>query len=84
MEPVSFPLTITEPGRADGLLAAALNGLTRSAAQRWLEEGRVTLDGRPLKKNARLQPGDVVVLSPPQPEPVDLIPQNIPLEVADE
>ena len=82
MEPVSFPLTVTEPGRADAVLSAALDGLTRSAAQRWLEEGRVTLDGKPLKKNARLQAGDVVVLSPPQPEPIDVMPQDIPLDVA--
>ena len=34
MEPISFPLTVTEPGRADAVLAAALDGLTRSAAQR--------------------------------------------------
>ncbi len=80
MEPVSFPLTVAEPGRADAVLSAALDGLTRSAAQRWLEEGRATLDGRPLKKNAKLQAGDVVVLSPPQPQPVDLIPQDIPLD----
>ncbi len=82
METPSFPLTVPEPGRADAALAAALDGLTRSAAQRWLEEGRVTLDGRPLKKNAKLQAGDVVLLSPPQPQPVDLVPQDIPLDVA--
>ena len=82
METPSFPLTITEPGRADAAIAAALDGLTRSAAGRWLEEGRVALGGRPLKKNAKLQAGDVVVLSPPQPQPVDLIPQDIPLDVA--
>ena len=81
MEPVSFPLTVTEPGRADAVLAAALDGLTRSAAQRWLEEGRVTLDGRPVKKSGRLRAGDVVVLSPPQPQAVDLVPQDIPLDV---
>ena len=45
----SFPLTVREPNRADAALSAALDGLTRSAAQKWLEEGRVTLDGRPLK-----------------------------------
>ena len=82
MEAVSFPLTVTEPGRADAVLAAALDGLTRSAAQRWLEEGRVTQDGAPLKKNARLRPGDELLISPPQPEPIDLIPQDIPLDVA--
>ncbi len=81
METPSFPLTVPEPGRADAALAAALDGLTRSAAQRWLEEGRVTLDGRPLKKNAKLQAGDVVLLSPPQPQPADLVPQDIPLDV---
>lgn len=78
----SFPLTVTEPGRADAVLSAALDGLTRSAAQRWLEEGRVTLGGRALKKNARLQAGDGLLITPPQPEPVDLIPQDIPLDVA--
>ena len=44
----SFPLTVREPNRADAALSAALDGLTRSAAQKWLEEGRVTLDGRPI------------------------------------
>lgn len=82
MEPVSFPLTVPEPGRADAALAAALDGLTRSAAQRWLEEGRIVLDGRPLKKSDRLRPGDQVLITPPQPRPVDLAPQDIPLDVA--
>ena len=82
MIPPSFPLTVTEPGRADAVLAAALDGLTRSAAQRWLEEGRITQNGRPLKKNAKLQPGDELLITPPQPQPIDLVPQDIPLDVA--
>ena len=81
MNPPSFPLTVTEPGRADAVISAALDGLTRSAAQRWLEEGRVTQNGKALKKNARLQPGDELLLTPPQPAPVDLVPQDIPLDV---
>ena len=80
MIPPSFPLTVYEAGRADAVLAAALDGLTRSAAQRWLEEGRVTRGGRPLKKNGKLQPGDTVLITPPQPQPVDLVPQDIPLD----
>ena len=78
----SFPLTVREPNRADAALSAALDGLTRSAAQKWLEAGRVTLDGRPLKKNARLQPGDTLLITPPQPQAIDLVPQDIPLDVA--
>ena len=42
----------------------------------------MTLDGRPLKKNARLQPGDTLLITPPQPQPIGLVPQDIPLDVA--
>lgn len=76
----TFHLMIPEAGRADVLLAGMIDGLTRSAAQRWLEEGRVVLEGRPVKKNARLEPGQVLSVTPPQPEAVDVIPQDIPLD----
>ena len=77
----TFLLTVPESGRADALLAAAVDGLTRSAAQRWMEEGRVTMGGIPVRKNARLDAGTVLAVTPPQPEEVDVIPQNIPLDV---
>ena len=77
----TFLLTVPESGRADALLAAAVDGLTRSAAQRWMEEGRVTLCGVPVKKHARLDAGAVLAVTPPQPEEVDVVPQNIPLDV---
>ena len=80
MEP-TFPLTISEPGRADAAIAAALEDVTRSAAQKWLEDGRVTLNGKPVKKNAKLSPGDVLMITPPEVEEIDLIPQDIPLDV---
>ena len=67
--------------RADQLLARLVPELTRSAAQRWMEEGRVTLCGVPVKKNARLDAGAVLAVTPPQPEEVDVVPQNIPLDV---
>ena len=77
----TFPVTVTEPGRADAVLSAAVDGLTRSAAQKWMEEGRVTLNGKPVKKNAPLKPGDTLLVSPPQPQDIDLIPQEIPLDI---
>ena len=80
MEP-TFPLTVSEPGRADAVIAAALEDVTRSAAQKWLEDGRVTLNGKPVKKNAKLSPGDVLMVTPPEVEEIDLIPQDIPLDV---
>lgn len=77
----TFPVTVTEPGRADAVLSAAVDGLTRSAAQKWMEEGRVILNGKPVKKNAPLKPGDTLLVSPPQPQDIDLIPQDIPLDI---
>ena len=67
--------------RADQFLAAALDGLTRSAAQKLLEEGRVLCQGKVLKKNDRLKEGIPLTVVIPDPEPVEIIPQDIPLDV---
>lgn len=67
--------------RADSFLARTVEGLTRSAAQRLLEEGAVRKNGASVKKNEKLTEGDVLVLSLPEPEPVDILPQDIPLDV---
>lgn len=80
---MTVTLTVPASGlRADQFLSRSLDQLTRSAAQRLLEEGRVFLDGKALKKNHRLQAGDVVQVHIPDPEPVEaLVPQDIPLDV---
>ena len=67
--------------RIDAWLAAHVEGLTRSAAARLLEEGQVTADGRPLAKNYRLTGSETVEVDVPEPEPVDAVPQDIPLDV---
>ena len=79
MEPIF--LTISEPGRADALISAGVEGLTRSAAQKWLEDGRVTMNGVPVKKNTKLAPGDTLLIIPPETQDIDLIPQEIPLDI---
>ncbi len=77
----AFPLRVTEPGRADAVLSALIPGLTRSAAGRWLSEGRVTLEGAPVKKGERLEAGQVLTVSPPPPAPSTALAQDIPLDV---
>ena len=75
-------LTADRPGeRADALLARLVPDLTRSAAQKLLERGAVTLNGGPARKNDRPAPGDVLEVVLPDPEPIDLVPQDIPLDV---
>ena len=77
----TFPLTLIEDGRADGVLARALDGVTRSGVQKWLEEGRVTRNGVPVKKNTPLKAGDEVLVTPPQVEDIPLVAQDIPLDI---
>ncbi len=67
--------------RVDAWLASQVEGLTRSAAQRLLEEGRVLRDGRPLAKSCRLTGAEVLTVFLPEPEPAAALPQDIPLDV---
>ena len=67
--------------RVDAWLAARVEGLTRSAAARLLEEGRVACGGKTLAKNYRLTGAETIQVSLPEPEPVDVRPQDIPLDV---
>ena len=75
-------LTADRPGeRADALVCRLVPDLTRSAAQKLLERGAVTLNGGLARKNDRPAPGDVLEVVLPDPEPIDLVPQDIPLDV---
>ncbi len=75
-------LTVDREGeRADAFLARSLPELTRSACQKLLEKGLVLLDEKPLRKNDRLNPGQELEVTLPDPEPLDVVPQNIPLDV---
>ncbi len=67
--------------RVDAFLARRGEALTRSAAQRLLEEGSVTLNGIPVKKNYKTTVGDCFQVTLPQPEVVEAIAQDIPLDV---
>ena len=82
MEEELLQITAEESGeRIDALLAHMLPQLSRSAAQRLLEEGRVLLRGAPVRKNYRCAAGDCFLLSLPEAEEVPLLPQDIPLDV---
>ena len=67
--------------RLDAFLARSVEDFSRSAAQKLLEKGAVTIAGRPAKKNEKTAEGMTVEVELPDPEPIDVIPQNIPLDV---
>ena len=67
--------------RLDAFLARAVEGLTRSSAQRLLEEGCVTVDGKTAKKNHKLNIGQEVSVTVPEPKEVDIVPTEMPLDI---
>jgi 23S rRNA pseudouridine1911/1915/1917 synthase len=67
--------------RVDAWLAAHVDDLTRSAAARLLEESRVTCGGKVLAKNYKLTGGETLEVILPDPAPVDVTPQDIPLDI---
>ena len=70
------------PGqRLDAFLAENVEGLSRSGAQKLLEEGCVLLNGRPGKKNDKLNAGDAVSVTVPEPKAVDITPTKMPLDI---
>jgi len=70
------------PGeRLDAFLARCAENLTRSAAQKLIEEGQVTRNGKPGKKNDKLNMGDAVEYTIPEPKEVDIRPTEMALEI---
>ena len=67
--------------RIDALLPHIFPELTRSAVQKLIEDGAVTVNGAAVRKNYRSAAGDIISISLPDPEETELTAQNIPLDV---
>ncbi len=75
-------ISITEEkGRIDKVLAEKLANYSRSQIQLWLKEACVKIDGVVVKANYKVQKGDRITIQIPEPETLDLIAENLPLEI---
>ena len=81
MEPLILQADSNDAGKRLDAWLAERTELTRSAVQKLAEEGRVMAAGKPLSKNFRLTGTEQVAVALPEPEAVDIVPQNIPLNV---
>lgn len=82
METVTLTVPTEERGtRLDSFLAACLDGITRSAAARLIETNCVLVNGKPAGKSLKLAGGEALSVSLPTPEPIEALPQDIPLDV---
>ena len=67
--------------RLDAFVARVCPELSRSAAQRLIEEGCVTRNGKPGKKNDKLNEGDQICVTVPEPKEVDIVAKQMPLDI---
>ena len=68
--------------RIDIFLAEALElSMSRSYIQKLIRNGNITVNGQQVKQNYRVKTEDQVIINIPEPEELDLQPENIPLDI---
>jgi 23S rRNA pseudouridine1911/1915/1917 synthase len=67
--------------RLDIYLTRQIPNMSRSHIQKLITGGLVTVQGKPAKANYKIQPDDTVAVTVPDPEPVEIVPEAIPLDV---
>lgn len=67
--------------RLDHFVSMSLSELSRAQAQKLIEAERVLVNGDPAKASQRLKGGESIIIRIPPPEPLDLAPEAIPLDV---
>lgn len=70
--------------RIDIYLTRSVLRATRNKVQEAIADGAVLVNGRPTKSNYKVRPGDVIQLTLMKPPPIELIPQDIPLDILHE
>ena len=82
MEPILLQTSEEDRGvRLDAFLARTMEDLTRSAAAKAIEEGRVLVSGKVPSKSLKLTGNETIEFTPEEPAPIDAVPQDIPLDI---
>jgi len=80
MTEISF--TALVPSRLDVSMSEFLEDMTRSYCGKLVEQGAVTVNGKPVTKSGyKLSEGDEVTIVIPDPQPIEAQPENIPLDI---
>ena len=69
------------PKRLDHFLANRDPDHSRAILQRFILNGHITVEGQMVKPSHKIKPGDRIVLTVPRPQPLDISPEPIPLEI---
>lgn len=70
------------PGhRLDKYLHGRFRKVSRTMIQRLIKQGEITVNGKPTKASYEMEGGDVIEISFPPPEPYEVVPEDIPLDI---
>lgn len=67
--------------RIDKYLSECMDDCSRSYIQKIIKDGNVAIQGKPVKANYKVSEGEVVTVKVPEPEKMDILPENIPLDI---
>lgn len=82
METLNFSITEENSNiRIDRYLAEQCPDLSRSYIQKLVKDGAVSVNNRQVKANYKVQPQDQVILTIPDMQVPDILPENIPLDI---
>lgn len=73
--------TVIPNERLDVFLTNRLQDTTRSFVQKLIRDKQVTVNAKEVKANYRVQPGDIVKVVLPEPQIVDVLAEDIPLDI---
>ena len=82
MERLDLTVADIESGeRIDKYIADRIEDISRSAVTKLIDDGKVTIGDKAVKKNYKTAPGDNISVIIDDPQPVDIVPENIPLDI---
>ncbi|MFH1074213.1 MAG: RluA family pseudouridine synthase [Candidatus Firestonebacteria bacterium] len=81
MQNTVFKTEKNETGKRIDTIAAKRTKNSRAAAGRWISEGCVLVNGKPVKASYKLKESDAVIINIPKPPPLELVPENISLDI---
>lgn len=68
-------------GRIDKYLTEQIEGVSRSKIQQLIADGHVLVNDEVIKANYKIEKADEITITIPEPEPVDIVAEDLPIEI---
>ncbi|WP_017753653.1 RluA family pseudouridine synthase [Calidifontibacillus oryziterrae] len=82
MDKIQLTITIEQDNeRIDKVISILNEEWSRSQVQGWIKENLVTVNGNTVKGNYKCKLNDMITISIPEPEPLDVLPEQMDLDI---